>query len=60
MPHLVKVGQAEQVAVPDVVGVAIIVDVSVARGALAARVEVGGSVGHSWVAEGPPVILSAP
>ena len=59
LTHLVQVGQTQQVAVADVVGVAVIVDVAVAGGALAPGVEVGGGVRNTGKAEGRPVKLGS-
>ena len=59
LTHLVQVGQTQQVAVADVVGVAVVVDVAVAGGALAPGVEVGGGVRNTGKAEGRPVKLGS-
>ena len=55
MTYLVQVGQTKQVAVANIVGIAVVVDVAVSGGALASGVEVGGGVRNTGEAEGRTV-----
>lgn len=50
-PHLIQVAETEQVTVADVVGVAVVVDMTVTRRTLAAWVEVLSAVGYPRVTE---------